>query len=90
VTIDGVLGEARLELMLGDTAAAAAQLDAALAALPTFSADLVGDVPQAAALVGAMTLRAQLAARSGDRASADRWRRAVDTLQGERLAQDRP
>ena len=67
--------------MLGDTAAATAQLDAALAALPTFGADLVGDVPQAAALVGAMELRSDLAGRAGDEPTAERWRAAVATLQ---------
>ena len=84
VTIDGILAEARILVGAGDTAAATAQLDAALGALPTFGSDLVSDVPQAAALVQAMVLRAELARRAGDGSSADRWHDAVAALGGRR------
>ena len=48
--------------------------------LPTLSSDLLLEVPQAAALVHAMTLRAELAAMAGDSVQARRWAGVVVTL----------
>ena len=80
VTIDGVLSEARIFLAAGDTAAAAARLDMALGALPTFGSDLVGDVPQAAALVQTLELRSELARAGNDRYTLARWSAAAAAL----------
>ncbi|MGH7644764.1 MAG: hypothetical protein ACREMR_04170, partial [Gemmatimonadales bacterium] len=77
VAIDGTHGEAVVLLALGDTAAATGLLDLSLDALPTLGTDLVGQVPQAAGLVRAVALRAELAHAAGDRATAERWARAV-------------
>jgi hypothetical protein len=79
-TIDGVLLEARMLVAVGDSAAAARHLDAALAALSALSADLVDQVALAASLVRAMVLRARLAAAAGDRETARRWAAAVAEL----------
>jgi hypothetical protein len=80
VTIDGTLLEASLLLELRDTAAAVELLDRSLEALPTLGLDLIGQMPQAAGLVRAMALRAELAERVGDRTTASRWALAVIVL----------
>jgi hypothetical protein len=82
VSIDGTYNEAVLLLQLGDTAASTQLLDLSLQALPTLGTYLLDQVPQAAALVRAMALRAELAAREGDRALVARWANAVSTLWG--------
>ena len=71
VALDATLGEARVRLSIGDTAAATSQLDQVLDALPTLGVALLGDVPQgsipqAAALPQVLALRAELAAHAGD------------------------
>jgi hypothetical protein len=71
VALDATLGEARVRLSIGDTAAATSQLDQILDALPTLGVALLGDVPQgsipqAAALPQMLALRAELAAHTGD------------------------
>jgi tetratricopeptide (TPR) repeat protein len=63
-----------------DTAAAEAFLDLSLENLPAAPAKLLSGPVDAASLVRAMALRAQLAARRGDPARARRWAAAVDTL----------
>jgi len=80
VTVDGVYTEGRLLLAVGDTAAAVRSFDQALSALPTLSVALLSRVPQAACLVRTMALRAELAAHTGDAATARRWAGAVVTL----------
>jgi hypothetical protein len=59
--------------MAGDTADAEHLLDLSLNALPTLGTGLLTEVPQAAAITRAMALRADLAARRGDRPTAKRW-----------------
>jgi hypothetical protein len=80
VAIDGTFLEASLLLALGDTAAATDLLDGSLEALPTLGLDVIGQLPQAAGLVRAMALRADLADRAHDRDTAARWARAVTIL----------
>jgi hypothetical protein len=80
VALEITLAEAALRLAVGDSAGAAAQLDQALEALPTFGVGLLREVPPAAALGRAMALRAELAAVAGDRALSGRWARHVVTL----------
>ncbi len=65
---------------IADTAAAMAHLDRALEALPTLGSFLLDYPAHSAALVRAMGLRAELAAATGDRATAARWGEAVATL----------
>jgi hypothetical protein len=73
VTLDAVYLQAELALALGDTAAVSRRLDAALGALGASGASLTMRVPESAALVRTMILRAELAARAGDRETARRW-----------------
>ncbi len=72
--------EAWLLLQVGDTAAAARQLDASLTALPTLNPYLLDHVQDAAFLVRAMVLRSDIAANSGDARTAQRWGSAVAEL----------
>ena len=75
--------------MLGDTLGAIRRLDAVLDALPLQRTDLLAFVSQAAGLPRAMALRAELAARGGDTATAQRraqvvivlWSNADESLQ---------
>ncbi len=78
--LDGTLVEAWLTLQLGDTAGATSALDLALQALPTYRTDLLDDLPQAAGLVRAMVLRADIAAAVGDSVTAARWAAPVVAL----------
>jgi serine/threonine protein kinase/tetratricopeptide (TPR) repeat protein len=80
VAADATFVEAWLMVQLGDSAAAVEFLDRTLGALPTQRTALLDETPQAAGLVRAMALRAELAAASGDSTSAGRWARAVATL----------
>jgi tetratricopeptide (TPR) repeat protein len=82
VLMDGTLGEARLWLALGDSTAAIVTLDGALNSLLSLNAQVLDEVPSAAALVRAMALRADLAWDTGDHATARRWAAAVTTLWG--------
>ena len=80
VAIDAMYQEAWLAFASGDAAGARTRLDATLTALPTLGNALLTEVPQAAALVRAMALRAELAASAGDGEQAQWWARAVVTL----------
>ena len=72
--------ESWLLAQIGDTAAAIAHLDRSLNALPTLGRYLLDRPSQAAGLVRAMGLRAELAAAAGDRQTARRWGSAVATI----------
>ncbi len=82
VAINGTYGEARMLLALHDTSAAIAALDLSLQALPTLGSSLLEQPEQVGCAIRAMALRAELAARVGDRALAVRWGNAVSTLWG--------
>lgn len=82
VAINGTYGEARMLLALHDTAAAVVALDLSLQALPTLSTALLEQPEQIGCAIRAMALRAELAARAGDRALAARWGSAVSALWG--------
>jgi hypothetical protein len=90
VAIDGTLVEAWMLTELKDSAAAAAHLDLSLGALATQTAALLDEPPQAAGLVRAMALRAELAAAAGDSATARRWAAAVSILWGDAEPSLRP
>ena len=78
--MDGPYRMAVVALTLGDTASAIAVLDRALGALPTIGEALFKQVPQVAGLMRAMMLRADLATRRHETATAARWGRAVTSL----------
>ena len=80
VAINGTYGEARMLLELEDTAAATAGLDLSLQALPSLSTALLEQPEQVGCAIRAMALRAELAARSGDRATAAHWGSGVIAL----------
>jgi hypothetical protein len=80
VVIDFTFQEARLLLQLGDTVTATEYLGRSLDALPTLGTSLLSFVSEAAGLVRAMALRAELAARAGDATTARRWAHAVVAL----------
>jgi tRNA A-37 threonylcarbamoyl transferase component Bud32/tetratricopeptide (TPR) repeat protein len=79
---EGLLLEAQLLLAIGDTGAAVALLDPPLEALPSLGSELLLEVPQAAALVRVMALRARLAAARREDETARRWDQAVAELHG--------
>jgi tetratricopeptide (TPR) repeat protein len=80
IAVNGTYGEAQALLQLGDTAAARVLLDLSLQALPTLGTYLLEQPEQVGCAVRAMALRAELASRAGDDATAVRWARAVTTL----------
>jgi aminoglycoside phosphotransferase (APT) family kinase protein len=80
VAMDGTYSEARMLLQLRDTTAAVALLDLSLQALPTLGTYLLDQPEQVGCAVRAMALRAELASRARDDATAARWARAVTTL----------
>jgi hypothetical protein len=80
VSFDGTYHEAWLLLAIGDTAEATHLLDLSLEALPTLGTDLIDQLPEVATLVRGMALRAELASRTGDSATAPRWARNVVLL----------
>jgi len=80
IAMDGTYGESRVLLQLRDTAAANALLDLSLQALPTLGTYLLDRPEQIGCAVRSMALRAELAARAGDAATAARWAGAVTTL----------
>jgi hypothetical protein len=82
VGIDRWTAYATMMLALGDSAAAMRTLDAALDALPRARSILLEATPQAATIGRAMLLRAQLAAKAGDRSTALRRMREADALWG--------
>jgi hypothetical protein len=83
VAADATFVEAWLITQLGDSTRAAAFLDLSLGALPTQRSALLSETPQAAGLVRAMVLRADLAAAAGDSATARKWGEAVSALWGD-------
>jgi tetratricopeptide (TPR) repeat protein len=78
--IDLSYRRARLFLALADTTSAIDELDPVLRALPTLAPTLLSEVTQVAALVRAFALRAEVAARVGDRTAANQYARAVTAL----------
>jgi DNA-binding SARP family transcriptional activator len=80
LTLDYTYPEAELHLALGDTARALEELDRALLALEAVQPTVLTRVDQTGGLLRAMRLRAQLAERRGDAATAARWRSALATL----------
>lgn len=80
LTLDYTYPEAELHLALGDTARALEELDRALLGLQVVPPSVLTRVEQTGGLLRAMRLRAQLAERRGDAATAARWRNALATL----------
>jgi hypothetical protein len=80
VAITGTYLESRVLLAIGDSVGATRLLDGSLDALSTLGSGLLANVDQAASLVRAMVLRAELAERAGDKATARRWGAAVAEL----------
>jgi hypothetical protein len=78
--IDEAYQETLLRIAIADTLGAVRQLDASLGALPTAGTSVLTEMPEAGALVRAMSLRGALAERFGDKATAQRWRSAVSVL----------
>jgi eukaryotic-like serine/threonine-protein kinase len=78
--LDRTLHLARVRLALGDTAAAIRTLDGALADLPSARPILLRAVQQASSVGNALLMRAQLAAATGDRATAARYSSAIASL----------
>jgi hypothetical protein len=80
VALDHTLAEAWTRAALGDTADAIRQLDLTLTALPTLSPHVAYESGMAAAVGRSMVLRAELAAKRGDRRTAALWAGRVVTL----------
>lgn len=80
VSPDATYQEAWLLAAIGDTTAAIRKLDLSLSALPTLGNLILDDAPQAAGLVRAMILRADLAVARGDVTTARKWSRAASIL----------
>src|SRR5260221_11274413 len=80
MTLDRIFHQARTLVAIGDTAEAIAQLDAALDALPRTRSILIKILPQAGAIVRAMTLRSELAWQAQDHATSQRGARPAVTL----------
>jgi hypothetical protein len=72
--------DARLHLMLADTAGAVHDLDLVLDAVPTGGRQLVTFLPSSAMFPRLLALRAELAQARGDRATARRWAGAAGAL----------
>jgi hypothetical protein len=79
-SIDAVYHEALAFLALGDSTQARGHLDDWLGGLQLARRSLVWQAAQAGTFVRAMALRAELAARQGDRATARYWAQAVIAL----------
>ncbi len=80
LTIDALYPEAWLLAALGDDRAAIAWLDPTLVSLLSTPPELLVEPANAAALVRAMALRADLADRMGERGTAARWAAVVVAL----------
>jgi serine/threonine protein kinase len=80
IPIDFAYQFAQLALAVGDSSMAERFVADPLDALPTVGTDLLEFVAQSGGLARAMMLRADLAARRGDRATARHWADAVVTL----------
>jgi len=72
--------EARLFVLLGDKAAVPPWLDPMLGAVRRMDPEVVAKLANAATLVRAAALRAELASEAGDSATAGRWARFVTIL----------
>ncbi len=77
LTIDALYPEAWLLGAVGEPEAAIGWLEPTFATLPATAPEVFADPARAGALVRAMVLLANLAEGVGDRASAQRWARAV-------------
>ncbi|MEO8336098.1 MAG: protein kinase [bacterium] len=80
MSLDYTIAEVWLKAVLGDSAAAAQQLDLSLTALPALSYYVVYETGMAAAVGRGMAFRADLAARHGDVGTAALWAGRVLTL----------
>lgn len=79
LAVDALYVEANLLRALGDTSVAG-WVDPTLDAIGLADPLMFADPVNAAALVRLMSLRAEVAAASGDRLTGQRWARAVVTL----------
>ena len=80
VSLDLTVTEAWISAALGDSAAAARQLDLTLTALPTLTSLVLYEPGMAASLGRSMVMRADLAAHAGDAGTAALWASRVLTL----------
>jgi hypothetical protein len=80
ISFDNLYPEARLFVLLGDSGSAARWLDPALNAVQRADPHVLSRLTNAAALVRAATLRADLAIQLGDSVTAIRWARVVTIL----------
>jgi hypothetical protein len=80
VSPDVMYQEGWLLAALGDTGTAIRKLDLSLSALPIWGPLILDNVPQAAGIVRAMMLRADLAHARGDASTAQKWASAASTL----------
>jgi hypothetical protein len=80
LSLDMRYQQAWLAAALGDSAGAAALLDHGLGAIPSYGQYLLDNVPNPAALVRMMILRADLASRAGDARTARQWASAAVAL----------
>jgi len=80
VSLDGTYLESWVVLSVGDTASAVRHLDRSLSALEGLGTHLVSEPAQAAGLVRAMALRAELAAVAGNDRTARLWAQPVVVL----------
>jgi hypothetical protein len=72
--------QAWLAAAVGDSAGAAALLDHGLGAIPSYGQYVLDNVPNPAALVRMMILRADLASRARDARTARQWASAAVAL----------
>jgi hypothetical protein len=87
---DFVFLQSWLRAASGDTARAVAELDRSLGALAGVNGSALREPGSAAAIVRAMILRADLAAKMGDHDTAQRWAHAVVVLWGDADAELKP
>lgn len=87
---DQIYQEAWLRVAIGDSAAAARQLDDALGGLPALGALFLTSIPEAGAFGRALLLRAQLATQQGDAVTSRRWSSAARDILGGADADLRP
>ncbi len=80
VSFEHPYNEARVLLQVGDTARATQHLSRALAAIRALRTSVITEPPQAASLVRAMALRAELAAKAGETVTARLWAERVIAL----------
>ena len=80
IALEALYPEARMFLLLGDPERAAVWLDPSLEVVRRTDPQVLAKLTNAAALVRAAALRADLAAQAGDGAAAARWARVVAIL----------